>query len=1680
MTRSLHLLWKALSGGALLAAGGAAYAQAAPARTVENVAQARWSGSGRGFAVQSNRVTIEVGGTSQAPTTPLLNRMTGGAGAGLALDASSCGALPDATVAERKQVRVTPEDSFHRNQAMVFTVTRPSANLNPLAIDRFTMVVTTADGDRETIQMVETDANSGEFAGLLRASSDKTSGNCRLGLDRGGTALVMSLADGTVIGRTTARLLVDPFGIVFDSRTGAPVNGATVSLVLADSGEDAAVFGDDGVSAHPNVVQSGASLQDSGGTRYDPPEGGFRFPLVPPGRYRVVVTPPGTYRAPSLASPAQIATLTRPGGGAFVVNTASFGNPFELSHPDPFEVDVPVDPPSAGVTIEKRAQTSLASPGDVVQFRIRVTNRDSVVAAAGATVSDRLPQQLRVRSETVRWNGAPIAVTRAPGGFSVALPTLAASASGELTYLAEVRLDARSGVASNSANVALPGANLTATSVASVRIVRDPLADRITIVGRVLQGDCSADPSTAPGLPGVRLILPNGQFAITDRDGRYHFEGVRRGATVVAIDRGALPPQSRAAACSGSRNALSGWSQHIDGRGGVLYRADFRLAVPAAAEAPTSARPTVASDIEAGGGSTDWFATPGSDAAWLFPQATHNPRAPVVRVAIRHLPSQRVALTINGEPVEDIAFDGVSVSSDRSRAVSVWRAVRLRPGRNVLAARITDQGGAEVTTLSREVFYSGSAASAEFLPARSRLVADGASRPVIAVRLTDRDGHPVRQGVVGALHVMPPHRAAQDADAEQARQLSGLDLAPANWRVEGDDGIAYIELAPTSVSGAARLAFRFGERGEREQVVEAWLDAAARQWTLSGIAGAAVGGVRLDDRDTGNSNELDARVALFARGPVGAGWQATVRYDSDADSDRERFGGALAPRDSYTLYGDRADSGYDAASQNGLYLRVERRGFYAMYGDFDTGFDRPELARYQRAMTGGKLEFASQALRLSAFAAQSSFSHRRDEQQANGLSGPYALTRRDILPNSERVVIEVRDRLRSNIVLSRAELLRYVDYDIDYAAGLIRFREPQLSRDEALNPRFIIADYEVDGLGASFWNVGGRGEWRPSATLALGATLLRDADETATRDLAGVDVRWQPDAKTEVRAEYAVSRAEDRDPTAATAAGPNGSLTATPSGHAQAWLVEVERHDGKVDLLAYARGRDAGFGVGQSGLAGDGSTRFGVDARWRPRDSVTLGLSAWQERFTQRDVQRRALRASADWRAGERTTLRAGLSIADDQLENGERNRSVIAELAASQKLFGDRLELAGSTSFAIAGDDDSVDFPARHSLSARLLVTQGVRLVGTYEIANGGSIEASTARVGFELEPWEGARLSLNGGQQYFAELGQRSFAAYGLAQSFAVTSTLSIDASIDGQRTLGGIDLSDVIDPAHPVASGGFVGGGEMLTEDFTALTLGATWRSEQWSITGRGEYRDADSARRWGFTLGALRQLSEGRAFGALVTHHDVLGSNGAVARATLAELSWAHRPQQSRVQLLQKFAFRDDRTVGALPMGEANLSRALGATGGDVASRRLLSSTALTWDPLRHRDGRFYDNARIGAYLGLRHASDRIDQDDVAGWSAVVGLDVQFDLHERVAIGAAGSVRTGTDARASAWSAGPMLTLVPFENAALTLGYNFRGYRDRDFDAESYSRNGFYATLRVKLDASTLAGIGLGPR
>ncbi len=1331
------------------------------------------------------------------------------------------------------------------------------------------------------------------------------------------------------------------------------------------------------------------------------------------------------------------------------------------------EVTVRADPIADTLTLTQSVSRPVALPGDALLFTLAATNADPARPSGDVRITARLPRALRLRPDTIRIDGAalPGAVTIAPDGssFTVSLGVLAAGRVRNIAYAATVRADAGAGPVESLAEVA--GGRARASAV--VRIERDAIAGRMTIIGRVVAGDCRRD-RNAPGLAGIRIILEDGSFAVTDADGRYRFEGVVPGTHVVQLARATLPAGAQISACDAStRSAGDTASRFVTGQGGSLARADFHVTgadgpLIAAADlrgvAEAELRPLApAAAPDEATAATDWLGLGDGPDGWLAPAEDHNPRAPAVKVAFRHRPGHTVRLLVDGKPADAAAFDGTLKSAGGRFAVSQWRGIPLLTERTVLVAETLDAVGTVKARYERIVHFVSAPARAELVADQSLLVADGVTRPVVMVRITDRNGRPVREGIAGEFLLSAPYESAAAIELQQIRQLSGVGEATARWVIEGEDGLARIELAPTLVSGRLRIAFTFAQDNiRRRQEIEAWVTPGDIPWTLVGLGEASLGARSVaDNMEAGGDFDSDlgrnARVALYAKGRVLGKYLLTLAYDSARQRDDQPLIGAIDPTAYYTVFGDNSQRRFDAATRERLYVRIESAAVRALYGDFQTGFDATTLGRYQRTATGISAEAALGAVRVQAFGAQIGSNFRRDEFQGNGTSGPYPLGSRDIVINSERVTIEVRDRFRSEVIVASRSLARFIDYTIDPLSGTITFAEPVLSRDEALNPRLVIIEYETGQTTGGAINAGVRADWTSTdAKLRIGATAITDKSDGPRTNLGAADVRLQLGNATELRGEIGLSQREG---------GANG----------EAWLAEVQHQTGKLDVIAYARTIAADYGVTQQSVAETGRRKLGVDARYQFDDQLSVTLSALQDAALDNGARRRGGQAQAIWRTPA-TDARLGLARFEDRLANGQSGTSTVIETGLTRRLFANALEVSAASSLAL-GRAGSADLPSRHQLGLRYEVMRDVRLTGTYEIAEGAAFDARTLRAGIEVTPWQGGRVISSVGRNSSAAAGGGTFAGFGAAQTIEVSRALSLTATLDGNRILGaGPPAGTVINPAQPLANGGPLSVDQTLFEDFTAVTLGGTWRAGRWTASGRGEYRAGRLADRHGLTFGVIRQIGEGRSLGGNLVWTRASAPGGASSEVIDAGLTFAHRPDGSDFALLGRVEYRSDAVTGAVAGQTGPVGRTALDVTGDAVSRRLVGAVSANWSP-RTREGAG-QWSEIGLFLGTRYGLDRVEGLDLAGLAMLAGIDARIGLGERIDIGGSASIRANLTDGSLAYAFGPQASFVVAEGTLLSVGYNFSGFRDPDFSLDRPLDQGVFAGLRFKFDADTL--------
>jgi len=476
---------------------------------------------------------------------------------------------------------VAPASSYNLGEPLFLRLADSDQNLDFQVIDTAVVtVVHPVSGDTETIQLSETGPDTGVFSGYVPSSrAPPVSGDCVLQGIQHSTIQVnySDPADATDSAQSTAT--VDPVSVVFESLTGTVIDGAQIEIVDGISGALAVVYGNDGVSVFPSVVTSGSTVTDGSGASYSFGPGEYRFPVVPDGDYRLVVTAPTNFAAPSTAGIADLQLLP---GAPYDLGPASFGNSFTQSGQSIFSWDIPVDPQSTELFLEKRTQTTVAAPGDFVRYELALENSSSSGMATDIRLFDQLPRGVRFVPGSAVVDGANVPdpiISPDAAMLEFNFVSLDIGERLSISYVVEIIGGERNDELINRATAIANGGLISNEATASIRLTEDLFRNSGTIIGRIVEGDCSQETfSEEQGIANIRVYLEDGRYAISDEGGRFHFEGIKPGTHVAQIDTFTVPAYFDVIGCSDNPQfGSSADSQFVKLSRGGLLRADFYL-----------------------------------------------------------------------------------------------------------------------------------------------------------------------------------------------------------------------------------------------------------------------------------------------------------------------------------------------------------------------------------------------------------------------------------------------------------------------------------------------------------------------------------------------------------------------------------------------------------------------------------------------------------------------------------------------------------------------------------------------------------------------------------------------------------------------------------------------------------------------------------------------------------------------------------------------------------------------------------------------------------------------------------------------------------------------------------------------------------------------------------------------
>lgn len=493
-----------------------------------------------------------------------------------------------------------------------------------------------------------------------------------------------------------------------------------------------------------------------------------------------------------------------------------------------------------------------------------------------------------------------------------------------------------------------------------------------------------------------------------------------------------------------------------------------------------------------------------------------------------------------------------------------------------------------------------------------------------------------------------------------------------------------------------------------------------------------------DDRDN-DSFLSEGRLAFYLKGKLRGKYLVTAQADTQdrelkylfrdfTQADAQDVFRRLDPDLYYPVYGDDSTTYRDVDTQGRLYLRVDWDQSQAVWGNYATGITGTEYGQYVRSLYGGALNWRSMEAtplgearsQLKVFGSEAQSAPGHSEFLGTGGS-LYYLRHTDVLPGSEQVVLEVRDRTTGRTE-TRATLQEGVDYEIDNLQGRLILTRPlaqltrenvrSITRDMPLDgyDQLLLVDYEYVPLGFSSDDVtyGARGRQWIGDHVAIGGTWIDENRSGENYSLKGADLTLQAGRGTYLKMEQTRT-----DATAAPVFySDNGGLSfirrnpyegrrsGTASAvEARANLRELGWTTQDWSLGAWWRDVDAGFSVARQDT-GLPIQEYGAEFLGYLTDDFSL--YGRHTRTEQGDLALEQSQLTAEWRLGNDGQLTGELR----RVREEQQLQSVDALLAAIgyRQRFGASWEVYGTGQVTLDDDGGAYEKNDLLTLGARYL----------------------------------------------------------------------------------------------------------------------------------------------------------------------------------------------------------------------------------------------------------------------------------------------------------------------------------------------------------------------------------------
>jgi hypothetical protein len=1305
-----------------------------------------------------------------------------------------------------------------------------------------------------------------------------------------------------------------------------------------------------------------------------------------------------------------------------------------------------------------------AEVGDLLTFTFSFANHTGEVLPR-YRINARLAQGFKLVEGSARLDGTAFstAADLGNGRVSFNLTDVVAEEVHTLSYMVRVTASSDGDSLSTAYASATRANGITLSSAAvqaKVKAVRNGvLSDEGAIFGKVsFPAECTKDKGTAQALlpvGGVRIYLEDGRYAITDATGDYNFHAVKPGMHTIKLDSLTLP-KGTGLRITSNQQVGDASSQFAEMPIGGFKRVDFNAECPAKDGetvfanvkkfneklkdtdvfeqgerkiSPDFIGPLLEDEANKPAASTAEEEKPWASrdaikevtaesvgkGAWLWPK--QNTSTDGRFMAALPLASTSVTLYVNGKAIPEDQLGEQLGDEGKQVQVASWYGIQLDKGNNTVEVRTKDTVGKENTVLKSTFINPGRGVHLHVTPEVDELPADGgASKVPLKVRIVDENGNLAAGDYYLTLEASDGKWAEPDIqDSTPGQQVmirNGEGVV--HLRSSHRTGKVRIKITSEQMSGETKLAQTVYMR---PLIATGYLDITAH------------GGNSSDQRVTGEGK-------VFLKGEVKGGLHLTFAYDSTKHNDDTYNYSTYLQDENNDRYaparGDGSIRDQDARSKSKTYFKLEKGQNSLQYGDYnvddtDAGADAStaqlDLARDPRYLTGAVAHYGDHNTEVDVFAAKQGNRRFVEMLPGNGTSMNFRVGEGNLAPNSAVIELVTRDKNNPGLTLSTQTLERVVDYTLDDVSGNLQFHRVIPTLDDKLNPVFVRVSYDHENSGNEqpYTVAGVRVKRTLTETVSVGGSYTQDNHPTDGHTLTGAYVDYQP----------------DKDSCVSVSTAQMGHANGDASGNAYRIQASQRWSKDATTAVTFAQA-DKGFTNSGSGIGAD-RREARIDHTQALNKDTNLKLEGIHSETISSNTVHQAIGARVERRLGD-WRVAGGMRHIEQQAGDEASSRdTALVSAKRNIKLFGRGGRVA-------AEYEQDIRDPSFNHLYAdgELLVGKDASAYAKYDSGNDmlGTAGLSDTQRRDVLSI--GAKTKVKKNTELYSEY--RSEGLFGGGGLFGNSDNINAETAT-GVKGNYEIEKNLTVNPALEVIK---VNEGEAL-ENATAVSIALNdKRNAERQKYLKVESRNGDKRDYYGLTGSYIAKINQDWTDVVREELHKDSSSIGASFDNTLT-LGAAHRPAGDG-KLNSQYMYQ---------WKKAN-------SNADIASKRSTHILS-TWQNYRLSNkttmsGRLAGKIQDQDTFGIR-AKTRTGLAD-ASLNVALTDKVDGDVH-------GGMIRS--EGGESRYSAGAGVNVNVADDWRLGVGYNIKGFEDKDLDPGKQNTAGPYVRLQGKIGESMFKAI-----